>query len=76
MLTIGLFAGTLALIFTRPRGLNEAWATTIGAALMLVCGRETVGQAYETTRQGADVLAFLFALMLLSALLERSGFFE
>jgi Na+/H+ antiporter NhaD/arsenite permease-like protein len=40
-LTLAVFGLTLALIFLRPRGLNEAWATVIGGCFMLVLGLET-----------------------------------
>lgn len=75
VLTLAVFTLTLILIFLRPRGLHEAWATVLGGALMLLLRLETPGQAWRTTVQGADVLAFLLALMLLSALLDLSGFF-
>ncbi len=75
-LTLSVFLLTLGLILARPRGLNEAWATMIGGGLMLLLRLESPGQALRTTIQGADVLVFLLALMLLSALLDRSGFFE
>ena len=75
-LTLAVFALTLALMLTRPRGLHEAWATCLGGGLMLLLGLETPAQAWRTTAQGGDVLAFLLALMLLSGLLDRSGFFE
>jgi len=75
-LTIAVFLLTLALILVRPRGMNEAWATVIGGGLMLLLGLETPEQAWRTTVQGDDVLLFLLALMLLSALLDKSGFFE
>lgn len=76
ILTLGIFVLTLGLILARPRGLHEAWATALGGALMLLCGLETPQQAWRTVAQGGDVLAFLFTLMLLSALLDSSGFFE
>lgn len=76
LLTIAIFLGTLILMLTRPRGLHEAWAASIGAALMLLLGVETWRQAWSTIAQGGDVLLFLFALMLLSTLLDASGFFE
>jgi arsenical pump membrane protein len=75
VLTLGVFLLTLTLILVRPRGMNEAWATVLGGGLMLLLGLETPMQAWRTTAQGADVLAFLLALMLLSALLDLSGFF-
>ncbi len=76
IVTVSVFVVTLVLIFTRPRGMNEAWATTLGGLLMLVFGLETVEQAMQTIAQGKDVLIFLFALCLLSGLLDRAGFFE
>ncbi|MBV9868195.1 MAG: hypothetical protein JO316_22810 [Abitibacteriaceae bacterium] len=76
VLTVGLFLLTLVLILVRPYGLNEAWATSLGGLLMLLFGLETWQQAWRTVAEGADVLAFLFTLMLLSALLDASGFFE
>ena len=76
ILTLAVFALTLTLMLTRPRGLHEAWATCVGGGLMLLFGLETPVQAWKTTAQGADVLAFLLALMLLSGLLDRAGFFE
>jgi len=76
IITLGIFVLTLFLILVKPKGLPEAWATVIGAALMLLTQRETLAQAVQITAQGADVLLFLLALMLLSDLLDRSGFFE
>jgi len=76
ILTIIIFLATLALMLTRPRGMNEAWAAVAGGLAMLLCRLETWRQAWSTIHEGADVLLFLFALMLLSTLLDASGFFE
>ena len=76
VITLGIFSLTLFLILVRPRRLNEAWATLIGAALMLLTGQESIAQAVSILVGGMDVLIFLFALMVLSNLLDRSGFFE
>ena len=43
---------------------------------MLLLGLETPRQAWRVTQTGQEALLFLLALLLLSALLERSGFFE
>jgi arsenical pump membrane protein len=75
-MTIAIFMLTLGLVLWRPRGLNEAWATSIGAVLMLALKLVTVQQAVQTILEGANVLGFLLALMVLSALLDRAGFFE
>ncbi len=76
VLTLSIFVLTLVLMVARPRGLHEAWAAAVGAVLMLACRLVTVGQAWTTVSQGADVLAFLLALMVLSTLLESSGLFD
>jgi arsenical pump membrane protein len=72
---LAIFALTLVLVLVRPRGLPEAVATVLGAALMLATGCVSTRQAIVTVQSGLDVLLFLFALMLYAALLERSGFF-
>lgn len=76
VLTLIVFATTLALILIRPRGLNEAWATVLGGSLMLLLKLETPAQAWHTVAQGRDVLLFLLGLLILSDLLRASGFFE
>jgi arsenical pump membrane protein len=76
VLPLLVFALTLALILMRPRGMNEAWATALGGALMLLFRLETPAQAWSTVAQGSDVLLFLLGLLILSDLLRASGFFE
>ena len=75
-LTLAVAALTLLLVLTRPRGWHEAWWTVGGGALMLALRLETPAQAWRVIRTGQDALLFLLALLLLSALLERSGFFD
>jgi len=74
--TLGVFVVTLALILTRPRGLNEAWSAGLGGVAMLVSGSVTVQQAAEVVWASRNALLFLLALLLLSALVESSGLFE
>ena len=75
-LILAVFALTLLGILTRPGGLPEAWWAAGGGALMLLLRLETPVQAWRVTQTGQDALLFLLSLLLLSALLERSGFFE
>jgi len=75
-LTLAVFAATLFFVLTKPRGLHEAWGAAGGGVLMLLLRLETPAQAGRVTRTGQDALLFLLSLLLLSALLERSGFFE
>ncbi len=76
VLTLAVFALTIALMLARPRGWHEAWWTAGGGAMMLLLRLETPRQAWQITRTGQDALLFLLALLVFSALLERSGFFE
>lgn len=75
-LTLAIFVLTLFLILARPKGLHEAWATMIGAALMLAFQLVTFPQALHEIKAGSNVMFFLFALLLLSALIDKAGFFE
>ncbi len=76
VLTLVVFALTIALMLARPRGWHEAWWTVGGGTMMLLLRLETPRQAWQITRTGQDALLFLLALLVFSALLERSGFFE
>lgn len=76
VLTLGVFALTLAGVLLRPKGWHEAWWTMLGAGLMLLLHLATPAQAARSVWASRDVLLFLLALLLLSALLDRSGFFE
>ena len=75
-LTLTVCAVSLLCVLTRPRQIAEAWWASGGGALMLLLRLETPLQAWKVTRTGQDALLFLLSLLLLSALLERSGFFE
>jgi arsenical pump membrane protein len=75
-LTLGIFALTLALVFLRPKGLNEAWFTVAGGLCMLLLGLETPVQAWQMLRDGKDALLFLVGLLILAELMQVSGFFE
>lgn len=76
IVTLSVFALTLILVLTKPRGMDESWATVLGGALMLLLGLENVSQAVQTISDGSSVLIFLLALCLFSALLDKAGFFE
>lgn len=75
-LTVIVFVATLALVLKRPRGTHEALWTTLGALAMLVLGLVTPRDVVSVAESGKEALLFLLALLLLSALLEKSGFFE
>lgn len=74
--TLILFAATLVLVLRRPRGWNEAWWAMGGAALMMALGLVRGPEAADTLARGKDALLMLLALLCLSAVVARSGFFE
>ena len=67
---------TLGAIVVRPRGLGEAWAAAAGAAAMLLLGAVTPADALTVGRETADVLLFLFGMMVLTWLVEQAGVFD
>jgi arsenical pump membrane protein len=67
---------TIALIVIRPRGLDEAWAAVGGAVAMLLCRFVGFADLAQVTREVADVLLFLVGMMILTAVVERSGLFD
>ena len=74
--TISIFAATPISILRRPWRIAAGWWAVMGAGMMLLARRVTVAQARETIWVSRSALLFLLALLLLSALVEASGFFE
>ncbi len=74
--TLTIFAATLVLVLRRPRGWNEAWWALGGAALMMGLGLVRPGEAGQTLARGKEAVLMLLALLCLSAVVARSGFFE
>jgi arsenical pump membrane protein len=75
-LTLGIFLATLVLILRRPRGWNEAWWAMGGAGVMLAARLVTWPEAVEIAKKGQDAVLMLVALLCLSGVISRSGFFE
>ncbi|MBX3188971.1 MAG: hypothetical protein KF819_18265 [Labilithrix sp.] len=74
--TLVIFIATLALILAPPRGSSAGGWAALGAAAMIALGLVTPAQALEMVWLSRNVISFLLALLLLSALVESSGFFE
>jgi arsenical pump membrane protein len=74
--TLVLFVGTLVLVLRRPRGWNEAWWALGGAGLMMGLGLVRAPEAADTLARGKEAVLMLIALLCLSAVVARSGFFE
>jgi arsenical pump membrane protein len=76
LLTLVLFASTLIAVVLRPRRVAAGWWTCGAAAIALVAGLVRPGEVWRLVVVAREALLFLLALLLLSALLEASGFFE
>jgi arsenical pump membrane protein len=69
-------AVAMLLVGIRPRGIPEwVWAVA-GAALVVLLGYESAGNALSAVAQRWNVLLFILGLMGLSAAAEESGAFE
>ena len=76
VLVVGIFVATLVLALTKPGAVHEAVWTLGGAAAMIAIGAvhpRDLRAIYDTS--GPAVL-FLVALLVLSALVDKSGLFE
>ena len=75
-LTLTIFVAMLALVIARPRGASEAWWTVLAAASMLALHLVTPQQAIDVMRSGSSAISFLVALLWLSHVVRKSGFFD
>ena len=76
LLTLVLFVLTLAAVVLRPRGIAAGWWTCGAAGIALAAGLVHPGEVWALIVVAKEALLFLLALLVLSALLEASGFFE
>lgn len=70
-----LFVATLGFVIIRPRQLNEAWGAAAGGIGMLLLGAVSLREASEIAQNSANILLFLVGMMIVSAVVERAGFF-
>ena len=74
--TLAIFVAMVALVVIRPRRWNDAWGTTLAAAVMLALGLVTPHEAIGSVLAGKNALLFLLSLLALSHLVGKSGFFD
>jgi arsenical pump membrane protein len=75
-LTLLIFGATIVLVVLRPRGMSESFWTCGGAASMVALRIVTLDDMVDVLRAAYGPLVFLLALLVLSALIECSGFFD
>ncbi|RMH09032.1 MAG: arsenical efflux pump membrane protein ArsB [Aquificota bacterium] len=75
-LAFAIFAITLFLVITRPKGLGIGWSAWIGALGCLLLGLVSLQDILYITKLVWDAtLAFIF-LIFISIILDKAGFFE
>lgn len=75
-LTILSFTITMILIFWRPKGINEAIPSTIGAILILICGSVSLSDIGDISSKVTGAAITIIATMIMAIAMESIGFFH
>ncbi|YCI27779.1 arsenic transporter [Erwinia sp. PK3-005] len=76
LLAGAIFVFTLVLVIWQPRGLQIGWSASVGAALALLSGAVSVGDIATVWQIVWNATATFIAIIIISLLLDESGFFE
>jgi arsenical pump membrane protein len=76
ILTLAIFIPAIALVMIRPKPLNEATASALGALAMVLAAVVSPLQVWEVLQTNASVLLFFLGLMIISIIADQAGFFE
>lgn len=71
-----VFLTTMLVIFWRPKGLNEAWPASIGAAIILVVGIVSHADIIDILNKIGGASITIMATIVMAVILESFGFFN
>lgn len=71
-----VFLTTMLVIFWRPKGLNEAWPASIGAAIILVIGIVSHADIMDILNKIGGASITIMATIVMAVILESFGFFN
>ena len=71
-----VFLTTMLVIFWRPKGLNEAWPASIGAAIILVVGIVSHADIMDILNKIGGASITIMATIVMAVILESFGFFN
>jgi arsenical pump membrane protein len=76
MMSSLVFLLTMAVIFWRPRGLNEAWPAAVGAGIILIVGIVTIADLADIMSKIGGASVTIIATIVMAVILESFGFFH
>lgn len=75
-ITLLSFFLTMFFIFTRPKGVNEAIPSTIGALVVLIFGNITIANLLDISSKISGAALTIIATLMMALVLESIGFFH